>query len=108
MDSAVVSLLSAFVLSLIGLFAFMWSMRKGLFVENPKTAGSIFAAVSMLIVTSLFSLYATNVANYSLLYGSLASLIAMMIWFYLLGWTLGLGVMLNKAWRSTKVSSQKE
>ena len=44
MDSAVVSLLSAFVLSLIGLFAFMWSMRKGLFVENPKTAGSIFAA----------------------------------------------------------------
>ena len=44
MDSAVVSLLSAFVLSLIGLFAFMWSMRKGLFVENPKAAGSIFAA----------------------------------------------------------------
>ncbi|MCZ2103024.1 MAG: cbb3-type cytochrome c oxidase subunit I [Comamonadaceae bacterium] len=43
MDSAVVSLLSAFVLSLIGLFAFMWSMRKGLFVENPKAAGSIFA-----------------------------------------------------------------
>ncbi|QXL85018.1 cbb3-type cytochrome c oxidase subunit I [Comamonas sp. NLF-1-9] len=43
MDSAVVSLLSAFVLSLIGLFVFMWSMRKGLFVENPKAAGTIFA-----------------------------------------------------------------
>ena len=70
--------------------------------------GSIFAALSMLIVTSLFSLYANNVANYSLLYGSLASLIAMMIWFYLLGWTLGLGVMLNKAWRNTKFSPQRE
>ncbi|ODS92166.1 MAG: hypothetical protein BGO13_16100 [Burkholderiales bacterium 66-5] len=44
MDSAVVSLLSAFVLSLIGLFAFMWSMRKGLLVENPRAAGTIFAA----------------------------------------------------------------
>ena len=43
MDSAVVSLLSAFVLSLIGLFAFMWSMRKGLLVENPRAAGTIFA-----------------------------------------------------------------
>lgn len=42
-DAAVVSLLSAFVLSLIGLFAFMWSMRKGLFIENPRASGVIFA-----------------------------------------------------------------
>ncbi len=42
MDSAVTSLLAAFLLSLIGLFAFMWSMRKGLLVENPKAASAIF------------------------------------------------------------------
>ncbi|MBS7350882.1 MAG: cbb3-type cytochrome c oxidase subunit I [Comamonas sp.] len=42
MDSAVLSLLSAFLLSLIGLFAFMWSMRKGLLVENPGAASAIF------------------------------------------------------------------
>ena len=63
--------------------------------------GSIFAAVSILLVTSIYSYYTNSVANYSLLYGSLASLVAIMIWFYLLGWTLGLGVMLNKAWRET-------
>ncbi len=43
MDSALLSLLGAFVLSLIGLFAFIWSLRQGLLVENPKAAAVIFA-----------------------------------------------------------------
>ncbi len=43
MDSAVVSLLSAFLLSVMALIAFIWSLRKGLFVENPRASGSIFA-----------------------------------------------------------------
>ncbi len=43
MDSALLGLLGAFVLSLIGLFAFIWSLRQGLLVENPKAAAVIFA-----------------------------------------------------------------
>lgn len=43
MDSAILSLLGAFVLSIIGLFVFIWSLRKGLLVENPKAASVIFA-----------------------------------------------------------------
>ncbi len=43
MDSAVLTLLGAFVLSIIGLFVFIWSMRHGLLVENPKAAMVIFA-----------------------------------------------------------------
>lgn len=42
MDSAILSLLGAFLLSIIGLFVFIWSMRKGLLVENPKAASIIF------------------------------------------------------------------
>jgi cytochrome c oxidase cbb3-type subunit 1 len=42
MDSTLLSLLGAFVLSLIGLFGFIWSMRKGLLVENPRGASVIF------------------------------------------------------------------
>ncbi|TAN09346.1 MAG: hypothetical protein EPN34_14200 [Burkholderiaceae bacterium] len=44
MDPTVVSLLSAFILSIIALVAFMWSLRKGFFIENPRAAGSIFSA----------------------------------------------------------------
>ena len=43
MDSAIMSLLGAFVLSIIGLFVFVWSMRQGLLVENPVAASVIFA-----------------------------------------------------------------
>ena len=43
MDSAILSLLGAFVLSIIGLFVFIWSLRQGLLVENPKAASIIFA-----------------------------------------------------------------
>lgn len=43
MDSAILSLLGAFLLSIIGLFVFIWSMRSGLLVENPKGASVIFA-----------------------------------------------------------------
>ena len=43
MDSAILSLLGAFLLSLIGLFVFIWSSRKGLLLENPAAASVIFA-----------------------------------------------------------------
>ena len=43
MDSAILSLLGAFLLSIIGLFVFIWSLRKGLLVENPRAASVIFA-----------------------------------------------------------------
>ncbi|HNQ04372.1 MAG TPA: cbb3-type cytochrome c oxidase subunit I [Thiobacillaceae bacterium] len=43
MDSAILSLLGAFLLSVIGLFVFIWSLRKGLLVENPRAASVIFA-----------------------------------------------------------------
>ena len=43
MDSALLSLLGAFLLSMLGLFAFIWSLRKGLLVENVKAASAIFA-----------------------------------------------------------------
>ncbi len=43
MDSAILSLAGAFILSIIGLFVFIWSLRKGLLVENPAAASVIFA-----------------------------------------------------------------
>ena len=43
MDSAILSLLGAFVLSIIGLLVFLWSLRRGLLVENPVAASVIFA-----------------------------------------------------------------
>lgn len=43
MDSAILSLLGAFLLSLIGLFVFIWSLRKGLLVQDAAAASVVFA-----------------------------------------------------------------
>ena len=64
--------------------------------------GSILASVGMLIVTGGFSVYIENIANYDIVYGSLASIVALLFWFYLLSWTLGLGIIFNRAWDETK------
>ena len=64
--------------------------------------GSIFAAIGLLLVTALYSNYVATVANYNVLYGSLATFVALLFWFYFLAWVLCLGVLFNKVWEDTK------
>ena len=65
--------------------------------------GSLFAALGMLLATWVFNIYLNNnIANYDLIYGSLGSIVALMFWFYLISWAVGLGVIFNKAWIDTR------
>ena len=65
--------------------------------------GSIFAAVGMLLVTIVYSIYSNSPTSYmSALYGSLSSIIVLMFWFYLLSWVMILGMLFNKVWMDTK------
>ena len=63
--------------------------------------GSIFASVGLLLVTLIYSVYIDRVANYDLLYSSLANVVALLFWFYFLAWVVGLGVIVNKVWMDT-------
>ncbi|MCL1808183.1 MAG: YihY/virulence factor BrkB family protein [Clostridiales bacterium] len=65
--------------------------------------GSIFASVGMLVVTFFYSAYTKYVGNFDIIYGSLASSVALMFWFFFLAWTLGLGVVFNKVYADTRV-----
>lgn len=47
------------------------------------TAGSVVATVGWLIVSALFAVYAANFANYSKTYGSLASIVVLLLWLWL-------------------------
>lgn len=66
--------------------------------------GSIFASVGMLVVTLGFKLYTEYMSNYDILYGSMAAIVAVMMWFYFLAWALVLGILCNKVWADTKHS----
>jgi len=64
--------------------------------------GSCFGAVGMLVVTICYSVYANHAVNYDIIYGSLASIVALLFWFYFLSWALCLGIVFNKVWKDTK------
>ena len=64
--------------------------------------GTIFAALGMLIVTAAYSMYTSSLANYDIVYGALSSVVAILIWFFLLAWVLLLGVLCNKVWEDTR------
>jgi len=46
--------------------------------------GAILATVLWLLATTLFALYVRHIANYSVLYGSIGAVIALLVWMYLL------------------------
>ncbi len=62
--------------------------------------GSVFAAVGMLVVTYFYSLY-ISYSNMGQIYGALASVVALMVWFYLLSNVMIIGMMFNKVWSDT-------
>lgn len=47
------------------------------------SVGSVFAALSWLAVSSLFSWYLGNFANYNATYGALGAVVGLMMWMWL-------------------------
>jgi membrane protein len=78
-------------------------MIKLLFTMAPDAAisskymnkGAVFTTVAWLISTSVYSIYANNFANYNIFYSSLASIVVLMIWVYILSYSLVIGIAMN-------------
>lgn len=58
-------------------------------------AGSLFATVGWITVSSLFSYYVSNFGNYTAMYGSLGGIIVLLVWFYLSGLMIIIGGEIN-------------
>jgi membrane protein len=59
------------------------------------TVGSVFAAVTWIIASFLFSLYLASFANYNATYGSLGAVVGLMIWLWISTIVVLLGAELN-------------
>jgi membrane protein len=60
------------------------------------TKGAIFTTITWLIITYIFSYYINNIAKYDLVYGNLANIVMLLLWFYALAYVFVLGLYLNK------------
>jgi membrane protein len=67
--------------------------------ENAKwkwiTPGSVFTAVSWLVLTLLFGFYVSHLTDYSATYGSLGAVVALLTWMYLSAYAFVFGAELN-------------
>lgn len=68
-------------------------------------SGSIIASILTIIITNLFSYYLSNFASYNRLYGAIGTLIALMVWFYLIALILILGFDINASIEESKEAS---
>lgn len=57
--------------------------------------GAIFTTCVWMIVTAIYSYYVSHIARYDILYGSLSSIMIMMIWIYMLSYVFVFGIALN-------------
>lgn len=67
--------------------------------KKPKNRvidyGAVFTTLGWIIGTKIYSIYINNYSDYSVLYGSLASIVVLMIWIYFLSYIFTVGIALN-------------
>jgi YihY family inner membrane protein len=70
--------------------------------------GAVLATVGVVLMSTLFSRLIASSARYSLVYGSLASLILLMLWLYLICQAIFVGAALNIALRDRKARRKSQ
>jgi len=63
--------------------------------SSETTTGALFTTISWIITTEIYSFYVSYFARYNLLYGSVANLLILFLWIYLLSYIFVLGMVLN-------------
>lgn len=64
--------------------------------SNTTTKGSIFTTVCWILATEIYSYYVGHFTRYNLFYGSVANLIVLFLWVYILAFIFVLGMALNE------------
>ena len=63
--------------------------------SKTVSKGALFTTAGWTIATFVYSIYVTNIARYDIFYGSLSSIIVLMIWVYILSSILVIGIGIN-------------
>ncbi|MHA8063683.1 YihY/virulence factor BrkB family protein [Aquirufa aurantiipilula] len=71
-------------------------------------AGSITASILTISITNVFSYYLVNFASYNKVYGSIGSLIALMVWLYFFALILLVGFEINASIDQVKIEDNEQ
>ncbi|GAA5090122.1 YihY/virulence factor BrkB family protein [Chryseobacterium ginsengisoli] len=90
-----------FYFILLTLFYWLGTVRIARF--RQAVPGAILTTVLFVVTTYLFALYVKNIARYNVLYGSIGSMILLMVWVNVNVWLLLFGNELNMALRKLRI-----
>lgn len=79
-----------FTIKLVYVIAPDWQI-----LSRNTTKGALFTTVGWIIATAIFSYYVSHFSNYDIFYGSLSSIVTLMIWVYVISYILVLGIAIN-------------
>ena len=63
--------------------------------SSTTTKGALFTTIGWIIVSEFYSLYTTYFVRYDVFYGSLSSILILLIWVYFLSYIFSLGLIIN-------------
>lgn len=66
--------------------------------RGPMLVSALLCSIALVVASGVFSRFIGMSSRYSLLYGSLASIIILLLWLYLCGTILLLGAVFNRVW----------
>ena len=73
----------------------------------PILTGAFLASAALVLASILFSYFIGLSSRYSLVYGSLGSVVILLVWLYLCGNIIILGSCFNRVWYGRKLERQK-
>ena len=77
--------------------------------SSHVNSGAVFTTICWTIVTLVYSFYINNFSHYDLFYGSLANIIILMMWVYIIAYILVIGIAINSdIYKKEKNSSDIE
>lgn len=98
-------IISSVVFFIVFVALYMLAPNKRIKLKH-SIGGAFFATVSWQIVSLAFSYYVSSVGNYSATYGSLGTIIVLMLWFYISGIIIITGGVINAVIR--KIALEKD
>lgn len=76
--------------------------------SSETTKGALFTTIGWILSTEIYSFYVKDFAKYNLLYGSVANLLILFVWIYILSYIFMLGMALNAADHDTNNEIEDE
>ena len=82
----------SFLLIFIGV-KLIYTMAPDMTIKSKYTnRGALFTTVLWVVITRIYAIYLNNINTYNIFYGSLANVVIVLFWFYLLSYVFTMGM----------------